>query len=191
MIDLETEYKELIDGFSLSLKLLKEIDEKAYINFIKYTQLIESDGKRFSKLKEELRTEFFLMERTKILGRPQRIKIKKPFATEQCVISYSPANNYSLNMCFELITPIVILQNVYMLHSVSPRELKKGSSILFFEIDKNFDKNTTAIHYSAKMVDDEIVITADYDKNHTKKVVNTIKICDLLNQSSGREIIYN
>lgn len=181
------EYDKLMKGYKVSLALLQQVDEKAHAQFRRYAGLLESDGGRFSQLLKDLKTEFFMGEKQKAIGRTQRVVLSNKLSKEQGIMAYSPLDDYSLNLCYEHINPLFIIQKIFSLHSVSLGDLKQdGDEIWFFSCDKSFDDRDLVTHYSVHIEDGQLVIMARDEKTDNSKFVKVINIEEFKNALKSR-----
>lgn len=181
------EYDKLMKGYKVSLALLKQVDEKAYAQIRRFANLLENDGGRFSTLLRDLKTEFFLGEKQKAIGRTQRVELSKTLSKERAIMAYSPLDDYSLNLCYEHINPLFVIQKIFSLHSVALGDLKQdGNELWFFTCDKSFDDRDLVTHYSVQIKDGKLLILARDEKTDNVKFVKEINVEELKNALKSR-----
>lgn len=168
----EYDYRNLIDGYSFSLSLLKLYNGKLYNKMMKAQELLDKNGTRFSEMIRDLRVDFANENDEKLSCDPKVISIDYKIYEEIFAFNYSPLNKYIFAMLYEKRTPIGSKKVVLEIMSRTFEEIKEKELENVFRISTlDSDGKVKKIYaYIAAVVEDSLLLLKqDLDKQQSVK----------------------
>lgn len=115
------DYKRLVEGYKFSLSILKGVDKFAYKTFMKAYKLLSEHKMRFAQIVRQLRIDFVNEHDDLECGEAQSVIVNNGCYKEVFNMSYSPMNEYSFGVFYELKSPLGVKKRFY---EINPRTME-------------------------------------------------------------------
>ena len=176
------DYQKLVKGYCLSFSLLKQVKPNLFNKFIELKGLLNKHGAHFSELIRNLKIDFINENDTKEADSPKVLTFDKILYKEVCAISYSPGNEYSLEILYEKHSIVGVKKIFCEIYPRTLDEIKNNIVCDVFRISTLDENNVVkqVFNYIAGIAEDcFVVFKQDVDKPNSVKDAFEIELSKL------------
>lgn len=165
------DYKKLVEGYSFSLSILKQLKPKFYDKFMLTKNLLSKQGTSFAEMVRDLKIDFINEHDNKEPENPKILTVDKGFYKEKYTLNYLPGE-YVLGLLYEKESLIGKKQIFCEIIPTTLEDLKKNTFMNIIRISKVDEENNIQKVYNyigAICEDSLVVLIQDVDKPNAVK----------------------